>query len=100
MATFERTLSTVESQVLDTPARLEGQYLALLAIDPVLQGQGLGQMLLEHDLQSVDEQGSVAWLVSLAGLESFYSKFGFRETVKIDIEELESWKGGMVMLRD
>ncbi|EYB24743.1 hypothetical protein QX201_010671 [Fusarium graminearum] len=100
MATFERTLSIVESQVLDTPERQEGQYLALLAIDPVLQGQGLGQMLLEHDLQSVDKQGSVAWLVSLAGLESFYCKFGFRQTVKIDMEELEGWKGGMVMLRD
>uniref|UniRef100_A0A4E9EGR2 N-acetyltransferase domain-containing protein n=1 Tax=Gibberella zeae TaxID=5518 RepID=A0A4E9EGR2_GIBZA len=100
MATFERSLSTVESQVLDTPERQEGQYLALLAIDPVLQGQGLGQMLLEHDLQSVDKQGSVAWLVSLAGLENFYCKFGFRQTVKIDMEELEGWKGGMVMLRD
>ncbi|KAL6915231.1 hypothetical protein FSHL1_012886 [Fusarium sambucinum] len=100
MEAFERSLSIVEPRVLDTPARREGQYLALLAIDPVLQGQGLGQILLEDDLRTVDQEGSVAWLISLAGLESFYTKFGFRETAKINIEELGHWKGGMIMLRD
>ncbi|KAL4728143.1 hypothetical protein ACLX1H_004878 [Fusarium chlamydosporum] len=97
MESFERSFSAVESQVLDTPRRREALYLTLLAVDPVLQGQGLGQTLLEHDLRKVDEDGSVAWLISLAGLEMFYDKFGFKETIKVEVEEMRDWKGGMAM---
>jgi predicted N-acetyltransferase YhbS len=72
----------------------------MLAVDPVLQGQGIGQLLLRHDLRNIDQGGSISWLLSLAGLERFYSKFGFRETVKVESEEMGDWKGGMIMLRD
>ncbi|KAF5000254.1 hypothetical protein FGRMN_1886 [Fusarium graminum] len=41
----------------------DAQYLSLLAVDPVLQGQGLGKMLLENDLQKIDEEDSAAWLL-------------------------------------
>ncbi|RBR25053.1 uncharacterized protein FIESC28_02177 [Fusarium coffeatum] len=100
MEAFEQAFSKVESEVLDTAERREAQYLTLLAVDPVYQGQGLGQLLLEHDLERVDEEKSTAWLLSLAGLEPFYEEFGFQQTVKVDVEEMGEWKGGMVMLRD
>jgi len=100
MEAFEQAFSKVESQVLDTPERREAQYLTLLAVDLVYQGQGFGQLLLEHDLKRVDEENSAAWLLSFAGLEPFYEEFGFQQTVKVDVEEMGEWKGGMVMLRD
>ena len=100
MEAFEQAFSKVESEVLDTAERREAQYLTLLAVDPVYQGQGLGQLLLEHDLERVDNEKSAAWLLSLAGLERFYEEFGFQQTVKVDVEEMGEWKGGMVMLRD
>jgi GNAT superfamily N-acetyltransferase len=96
----KKAFAAVEPHVLDTPRRQKAQYLSLLAVDPILQGQGLGQMLLEHDLRRVDEEDSAVWLVSLANLEKFYSRHGFAETVKVEMEGLENWKGGMAMLRD
>jgi hypothetical protein len=39
-------------------------------------------------------------LVSLANLEKFYSRYGFAETVKVEMEGLEDWEGGMAMRRD
>jgi predicted N-acetyltransferase YhbS len=57
METFERSFSASESQALDTPARREAWYLAMLAVDPVLQGQGIGQLLLRHDLRNIDQGG-------------------------------------------
>ena len=100
MEAFEQAFSKVESEVLDTAEKREAQYLTLLAVDPVYQGQGLGQLLLEHDLERVDEEKSAAWLLSLAGLEPFYEGYGFQQTVKDDVEDMGEWKGGMVMLRD
>ncbi|KAF5679154.1 hypothetical protein FHETE_895 [Fusarium heterosporum] len=96
----KKAFSAVEPHVLDTPRRQEAQYLSLLAVDPVLQGQGLGKMLLANDLQKIDEENSAVWLVSLAGLEKFYAGYGFSETIKVEMEGLEDWEGGMVMLRD
>jgi predicted N-acetyltransferase YhbS len=96
----KKAFTAVEPYVLDTPRRQKAQYLSLLAVDPVLQGQGLGQMLLEHDLRRVDKEDSAVWLVSLANLEKFYSRYGFAETVKVEMEGLEDWEGGMAMRRD
>ncbi|KAJ4252465.1 hypothetical protein NW762_011066 [Fusarium torreyae] len=97
---FERALAVTEPQVLNTPRRQGAQYLSLLGVDPVLQGEGLGKMLLEDGLRSVDQEGSASWLISLAGLERFYSRYGFMETLKIKVDGLQDWKGGMVMVRE
>lgn len=96
----KKAFAAVEPHILDTPRRQKAQYLSLLAVDPILQGQGLGPMLLEHGLRRMDEEDSAAWLVSLADLEKFYSGHGFAETVKVEMEGLEDWQGGMAMLRD
>ncbi|KAF9767214.1 hypothetical protein IL306_000262 [Fusarium sp. DS 682] len=100
MESFEKAFSAVESDVLNTPRRQQAHYLSLLGVDPVLQGEGLGTILLEDGLQKVDQEDSAAWLVSLAGLEKLYAKYGFEETTKVEVEGLHGWKGGMVMLRD
>ncbi|KAF4456702.1 hypothetical protein F53441_1258 [Fusarium austroafricanum] len=99
-AAVEKGSTAVEEIVLDTPRKKEGQYLALLGVDPVLQGEGLGKMLLEDGLRKVDEEDSAVWLLSLAGLERFYTRYGFVETMKVEVEGLHDWKGGMVMVRD
>jgi predicted N-acetyltransferase YhbS len=100
MKTFEQAFSAVEPHVLDTPQRQKAHYLSLLGVDPVLQGEGLGKMLLEDGLEKVDDEDSVAWLVSLAGLEKLYARYGFAEVTKVEVEGLHDWKGGMVMVRD
>lgn len=100
MKTFEQAFSAVEPHVLDTPTRQKAHYLSLLGVDPVLQGEGLGKMLLEDGLEKVDDEDSAAWLVSLAGLEKLYARYGFEEVTKVEVEGLHDWKGGMVMVRD
>ncbi|KAH7466122.1 hypothetical protein FOMA001_g16604 [Fusarium oxysporum f. sp. matthiolae] len=100
MQTFEQAFSAVEPHVLDIPQRQKAHYLSLLGVDPVLQGEGLGKMLLEDGLEKVDDEDSVAWLVSLAGLEKLYARYGFAEVTKVEVEGLHDWKGGMVMVRD
>ncbi|KAF5552603.1 5-carboxyvanillate decarboxylase [Fusarium mexicanum] len=97
METFEQAFSDVEPHALDTPQRQKAHYLSLLGVDPVLQGEGLGKMLLEDGLEKVDDEDSAAWLVSLAGLEKFYARYGFVEVTKVEVEGLHDWKGGMVM---
>ncbi|RKL32790.1 hypothetical protein BFJ72_g10290 [Fusarium proliferatum] len=100
METFEKAFSAVEPHVLDTPTRQKAHYLSLLGVDPVLQGEGLGKMLLEDGLEKVDDADSAAWLVSLADLEKLYARYGFVEATKVEVEGLHDWKGGMVMVRD
>ncbi|KAI1015488.1 hypothetical protein LB504_011088 [Fusarium proliferatum] len=100
METFEQAFSAVEPHVLDTPTRQKAHYLSLLGVDPVLQGEGLGKMLLEDGLETVDDADSAAWLVSLAGLEKLYARYGFVEATRVEVEGLHDWKGGMVMVRD
>ncbi|KAG4261762.1 hypothetical protein FPRO03_11231 [Fusarium proliferatum] len=93
METFEKAFSAVEPHVLDTPIRQKAHYLSLLGVDPVLQGEGLGKMLLEDGLEKVDDADSAAWLVSLAGLEKLYARYGFVEATKVEVEGLHDWKG-------
>ncbi|EWG55374.1 hypothetical protein FVEG_13384 [Fusarium verticillioides 7600] len=100
METFEQAFSAIEPHVLNTPQRQNAHYLSLLGVDPVLQGEGLGKMLLEDGLEKVDDADSAAWLVSLAGLEELYARYGFVEETKVEVEGLHDWKGGMVMVRD
>ncbi|KAF5613085.1 puromycin n-acetyltransferase [Fusarium tjaetaba] len=100
METFEQAFSAVEPHVLNTPQRQKAHYLSLLGVDPVLQGEGLGKMLLEDGLEKVDDDDSAAWLVSLAGLEKLYARYEFVEETKVEVEGLHDWNGGMVMVRD
>lgn len=97
---FERTLAAIEPQVLDTQQRQEAHYLSLLGVDPILQGEGLGKMLLEDSLRKVDQENSMSWLISLADLGEFYARCGFAEVTRVRTEELKDWKGGMVMVRE
>ncbi|KAI3576439.1 hypothetical protein IWW34DRAFT_835617 [Fusarium oxysporum f. sp. albedinis] len=99
MQTFEQAFSAVEPHVLDTPQRQKAHYLSLLGVDPVLQGEGLGKMLLEDGLEKVDDEDSVAWLVSLAGLEKLYARYGFAEVTKVEVEGLHDWKGAEKSIR-
>ncbi|KAF5722696.1 5-carboxyvanillate decarboxylase [Fusarium mundagurra] len=96
METFEQAFSAVEPHVLNSPQRQKAHYLSLLGVDPVLQGEGLGKMLLEDGLEKVDDDDSAAWLVSLAGLEKLYARYGFVEETKVEVEGLHDWKGAFL----
>lgn len=61
-------------------------YLALLGVDPRLQGHGIGSRLLAPGLELCDREGLPAYLET--GRErnvGFYGRHGFAETGRVDI---------------
>ena len=53
-------------------------YLAVLGVDPIHQGQGVGSALLEHQLAVVDAQHEPAYLeTSNPAAVPLYERFGF-----------------------
>ena len=61
-------------------------YLALLGVDPALQGAGVGSALLRPGLDICDRDGVPAYLETAKERNlAFYARHGFRETARIDI---------------
>lgn len=63
-------------------------HLALIAVDPVRQGKGLGSALLEESLRQCDRDGIPAYLESTnpANL-SLYRRQGFEQIGLIEVED-------------
>ncbi len=52
-------------------------YIQVLCVDPTVQGQGRGRMLLGHVCSICDQQGWMAYLECAAGLVIYYERHGF-----------------------
>ena len=64
-----RVISRQESQLLNTPRRRAAQYLSVIAIDPDLQGSGLGLALMEDGLaqcEAMDDDGQTTTTTTAA----------------------------------
>jgi GNAT superfamily N-acetyltransferase len=85
---------------LTTQRRKSAYYLSTVAIDPKLQGRGLGGLLVQDGLNQADAVGAAAWLCRVENLGPYYEKYGFREVGSVSVEELSAWEGGQVMFRE
>ncbi|KEY68978.1 hypothetical protein S7711_04641 [Stachybotrys chartarum IBT 7711] len=97
---FSRAMETIKPQIMNSDHRRQAVYLSTLAVQPSLQGQGLGGLLLRQGLQRADQQGRATWLVGSGGTDRFYGRFGFVEVARCNIGELRVWDGGIVMFRE
>lgn len=53
-------------------------YLSIVAVDPMLQGQGLGRKLLEPTLKEADRAGATCYLETFSERNpAFYQRLGF-----------------------
>jgi GNAT superfamily N-acetyltransferase len=60
-------------------------YLAILATDPELQGQGVARRLLDHVLDRCDVDGLPAWLETTDPVNPpLYEHLGFRTVLHVD----------------
>lgn len=56
----------------------EAWYLSIVAVDPALQGQGLGRKLLEPTLEEADRVSATCYLETFSPRNvSFYERLGF-----------------------
>lgn len=97
--TFARVFTDIEPKLRTTPRRRDAWYLSTLAVEPSLQGNGLGSMLLNHGLERVDKADVVAWLIGLEGIDRFYERHGFVTVERANVGELGHWNGGSIMFR-
>ena len=97
---YYRAFAKIEAKLIDTPRKKSAWYLSTLAVDPSLQGQGLGGKLLMHGAQQPDKKGVPTYLVGLKGTERFYGRYGFEEIARANVGELKDWDGGSVMFRN
>ncbi|KAG8677785.1 hypothetical protein FPOAC2_03927 [Fusarium poae] len=98
--TFARAFEDIELKLQRSSWHRDAWYLSTLAVEPPLQGNGLGSMLLNHGLERVDQAGVAAWLIGLEGIDSFYERNGFVTVEKANVGELGHWNGGSIMLRN
>lgn len=62
--------------------RFDALLLGPIAVHPIMQGEGLGSLLIRHSLRVAVEMG---WeRVVLVGDESYYGRFGFRKTGRLE----------------
>lgn len=97
---YQRVFAEIQPRILNTQHRREAWYLSTLAVEPKLQGHGLGTKLIGDGMAKAKAQGRAVWLVGLSGTDSFYSRHGFVEAARANVGELESWDGGVVMFAD
>jgi GNAT superfamily N-acetyltransferase len=61
-------------------------YLAILGVDPPLQGRGIGSRLLAPMLQRCDSEGVPAYLETATERNvAFYTRHGFKVTEEVDL---------------
>jgi GNAT superfamily N-acetyltransferase len=76
----EDTLAVV-GQMDEAHPRFAHWYLPWLGVDPALQGQGLGGRLLEHCLETVDDDHLPAYIETPnPRTVAFYERYGFAVT--------------------
>ena len=83
------TVSRYQSVAVRTHPRDEPHwYLAIIGVDPLRQGHGLGAALLRSRLRRCDQEGLAAYLESskLANVP-LYQHFGFHVTGSLDLPE-------------
>lgn len=113
---FMKIMSRIGPTLLNSPRRRAAQYLSMIAVDPTLQGSGLGLALMGHglaqceameeDVAVVQEQttttrrGRASWLIARLGTEAFYERFGFGVVGRMNVDELSHWNGGAIMFRE
>jgi GNAT superfamily N-acetyltransferase len=60
-------------------------YLSIIAVDPALQGRGLGQQLLAPTLAEADANGALSYLETFGSRSvPFYERLGFRTVARFD----------------
>ena len=63
-------------------------YLAFLAVDPSMQGQGIGSFILKEALQMIDAKGERAYLeASSERNRALYERHGFEMIGKVQIQD-------------
>lgn len=111
---FVRVMARIEPQFLNSPRRRAAMYLSTAAVDPALQGRGLGLALMNEGLAkceaAADDDGEgvkgdgnadqACWLVARLGTERFYERFGFVKVADSAVDEVSHWNGGAVMFRE
>ncbi len=115
-------MARLEPQFLDSPRRRAAMYLSTVAVDPSLQGKGLGVALMEDGLARCEAMAGVSggegqgesdgkgcgeggngrscWLVARLGTEKFYQRFGFQKIGDSAVDEVSHWNGGAIMFRE
>lgn len=96
----KRVLPALLPLLRDPPSRQKAWLLRTLVVNPDVQKEGLGAMLVRHGLSRADKEGLTTWLLSREGLEGWYGRFGFVERGRANIGELSAWNGGAVMFRE
>ncbi|KAH6985830.1 hypothetical protein BKA56DRAFT_297323 [Ilyonectria sp. MPI-CAGE-AT-0026] len=96
---YDRVFAKIEPEILNSSRRRAAWYLATVAVDPAVQGHGVGAMLVRDGLRKADHEGVATWLVGLRGLERYYDRFGFLEVGRANVGELKDWEGGSIMFR-
>ena len=60
-------------------------YLSIIAVDPSLQGRGLGQQLLAPTLEEADAKGAISYLETFGPRSvPFYERLGFRTVARFE----------------
>jgi GNAT superfamily N-acetyltransferase len=81
-------------------SRKEGWYLDLCAVHPEFQGKGCGRELVEWGVDAAAREGVVASVISAAGKERFYGRFGFVEVGRSNVGTMSVLEGGAIMFND
>ncbi len=80
--TVLRGMSQVEARHPKAPH----YYLAILGVDPPLQGQGIGSKLIAPMLERCDAEGEPAYLETATERNvAFYTRHGFKVTDEVDL---------------
>jgi GNAT superfamily N-acetyltransferase len=72
-------------------------YLSIIAVDPSLQGRGLGQQLLAPTLAEIDASDAISYLETFGPRSvTFYERLGFRTVARFDEPTTEAQYALMV----
>lgn len=80
--------------------RRENWYLDLLAVHPDYQGKHLGRDLVQWGIDEAAREGVAASVISAAGKERFYGRFGFVEIGRSNFGPMSGLEGGAILFKD